>query len=281
MLNTPFFNQPVSLALADWRLPVSGSEAVRFCAEHHIKALQMDFGGPGRSPSLNDLKRQEATLEACAKYGIHIIALAGNQLNDIGLGSKLNRYEVQKLKKLIISILDTAYYFSVPLVFFPSFHKGIIRDEATLMRTAKMLRWVCQEAKDRRLCLGNENDLSIVWAKRLAAEINADNFCFIFDSYNPIKAEISVSKLLNEMGDYFAPQVHIKDGFYGEVGHTMLGSGDGELTATLAILNQAGWVKNYVLENDYRDGNLARLKSDLTWITHYFITQNTIRDISC
>jgi 2-epi-5-epi-valiolone 7-phosphate 2-epimerase len=261
----------MKLALADWRLPVYGSEAVSFCADYCIDALQIDFGGPGRSPSLNDYKRQEAILDVCVQHNVHIIAVAGNQLNDIGLGTRFDRRDTHKVQNLIVSILDVAHRLSAPLVFFPSFHQGIIRDQATLIRTAKMLRWACKEAHDRQLCLGNENDLSALWAKQLAIEVDAPNFRLIFDCYNPVKSGHRATELLKDLEGYFFPQVHIKDGFAGKDDYIALGSGDGDLAATLMVLFQANWVEHYVLENDYRHCKLQQLDDDLLWITHYLM----------
>ena len=264
-----------SIALVDWRLPVYGAEAVRFCAEHHVSALQVDFGGPGHSPSLDKRTRQDAILEACAEHKVHIISLAGNQLNDIGLGLRFDRYTSRKLQNLIESILDTANYLSVPLVFFPSFHRGAIRDIETLVRAAKMLRWACQEAKDRQLELGSENDLSVAWSVRLIEEVCATNFRFIFDCYNPIKAGHSAAKLLTKLEGCFASQVHIKDGFAGEDGKVALGSGDGNVKNILTALVQTDWAKDYILENDYRCSHPQALHHDIQWISHYLTWQRT------
>jgi L-ribulose-5-phosphate 3-epimerase len=261
------------LALVDWRLPVYGADAVRLCAEYKIHALQLDFGGPGRAPNLNGYGRQDAILEACDLHNVRIIAIAGNQLNDIGLGSQFNRRDRQMVENLIVSILDVAHYLAAPLVFFPSFHKGLIRDEASLARTADVLRWTCKEASDRNIIVGNENDLSINLAKKLFAEVNAENFRFIFDCYNLIKAGYSPIELLSKMSNCFARQVHIKDGSHNKDGYTALGQGDGQLPIMLHTLMQENWVEYYVLENDYRYCDLTRLSEDLNWISGYFSPQ--------
>src|SRR3990167_5445016 len=174
------------LALVDWRLPVCGSDAIQFCAENGIGALQIDFGGPGRAPTLDNPEKQEAILNARSLYNITLLALSANQFNDIGFKFRLDQTGSKRIQKLIISILNVAYLFSVPLVFFPNFHAGIIRDRATLMLTASYFRWACREAQDRQLLLASENDLSVSWAKQLIDLVGSKNFRLIFDSYNYI-----------------------------------------------------------------------------------------------
>jgi len=105
--------------------------------------------------------------------------------------------------------------------------------------------------------------------------VNADNFCFIFDSYNPIKAGHSMIELLNKMKGYFASQVHIKDGVRGIDGLVNLNDGDGQLSRTLSELIQQNWINYTVLENDYRDGNQQRLESDIHWLSNFLNCSNT------
>lgn len=260
-------------ALADWRLPVYGAKAVRFCAENDINALQIDFGGPGRAPCLNNIKRQDAILDACTKYNIQITALAANQFNEIGLGSLFDKKQLNGVRQLIITILDIAVRFSAPLVFFPSFYQGLIRNQETRIRTAHLLTWICQEAKARQLIIGNENDLSIEWAKQLASEVAAPNFYFIFDSYNPLKAGHCVIEQLEYMNGYFVSQVHIKDGWKGQNGYIALGSGDGNVARTLFTLMQLPWVERYVLENDYRHCSVQKIHDDLRWMRQRLAVQ--------
>jgi L-ribulose-5-phosphate 3-epimerase len=263
---TTSVNNKICLALVDWRLPVCGADAVRVCAEHRVDALQLDFGGPGRAPCLDDVRRQDAIMAACDEYGVNITALAGNQLNEAGLGLPHDSAGRLALQKIMISMLDLAKRFSASLVFFPSFYRGLIRDQETLGRTARMLAWACREARDRGLIIGNENDLSIAWARQLAAEVNAENFRLIFDSYNPVKAGHKTIEMLEQMSGCFASQVHIKDGIGSQDGKIRLGSGEGNIRAILARLVKTDWVERYVIENDYRDGELQRLADDITWL---------------
>ncbi len=273
MSNTQTILTPASFALTDWRLPTSGVEAIRLCAENQINAIQIDFGGPGRSPCLDNSKRQELILEACDRYGVQITALAGNQLNDIGLGTEINRHDRKIVEDLIISILDVASRFSVPLVFLPSFRQGHITDQASLKRTANILRWACQEAQQRNIVLANENDLSGILARQLMAEVNMENFCLIFDCFNLVKAGHSAIEILTQMDGCFATQVHIKDGLIGKEGYMPLGQGDGQLKTILSALMKTTWAKLYVLESDYRDYKSLLLQNDLQWINQFFLEE--------
>lgn len=267
-------NMP-EIALADWRLPVHGADAVHFCAKYDVNTLQMDFGGPGRAPLLDE-RRQNEIIESCEQDRVRIIALAVNQFNDIGLGRLFNRSDKNKVKKLIVSILNAAQRLKVPLVFFPSFRQGLIRDREALIRTARMLNWACCEARDRCLLVGNENDLSPTWARHLITEVAAENFCLIFDCYNYKKIGISAMELLIDMPGSFFSQVHVKDGRNGEDGHVYLGYGDGNITDLLEKINEIRLAEYYVLENDYRHGDSQHLDADLLWLSR-FLHQSTSR----
>ncbi|GLW93243.1 hypothetical protein Aglo03_40590 [Actinokineospora globicatena] len=45
------------IGLVDWRLPVSGPDAVVLAAELGVDGLQVDLGGPGRAPELDGVDR--------------------------------------------------------------------------------------------------------------------------------------------------------------------------------------------------------------------------------
>jgi L-ribulose-5-phosphate 3-epimerase len=260
------------LALADWRLPVHGVNAIHFCARQHINALQIDYGGNGRVPCLSDPGRQKDIISACMQCNVKVIALAGNQLNDIGLNIYLDRSDAKKVQNLIISILDTACCISAPLVFFPSFRQGKIQDYPALIRTAKILRWACREAQDRGLFLGNENDLKAKDAKILIEEVGSSNFRLIFDCYNPIKSGHSALELFESLHNCFASQIHVKDGLRKQDGNISLGNGDGQLATLLSALSEKNDIDYYVLENDYRN-NLPLLGQDIIWMASFIDKQ--------
>lgn len=257
---------PVPLALADWRLPFRGAEAVRFAAWCGIDAVQLNFGGPGQGPGLDDFRRQDDIAEACAAHGVSVIAVAGNLLNDIGLSAPMDSPTGAAARKAITGTLDAAYRLGAPLAFFPSFRKGLIRGDDALDRTAEMLRWACAEAAKRSIAVANENDLGAGPARRLIEQVGHPRFRLVLDSYNPVRAGHRAVDLVAALGKHFAPQVHVKDGIAGQDGSVPLGDGDGDLRQTLAVLSSRDIAERYVLENDYRHGDPRRLVRDLDWL---------------
>ncbi len=261
-------NIPFKLALADWRLPVHGHEAVSLCKTHQISYLQIDFGGPGRTPVLDSI-RQQQIYESSLEYSVQIIAIAGNIMNDIGLGLMASKEDEKKLKKLILSILDAAEKLSAPLVFFPSFRRSAIMNMEILKKTAEILRWTCQQAQARQLLIGNENDLDSSLSLNLVQEVSASNFRLIFDSFNPLVAKNSTFQLLKDLNIYFSSQAHLKDGLITQNVCTHFGDGEAEIEKILEALFGYSHIEYLILENDYRISSSLNLKKDIDWIKQF------------
>jgi sugar phosphate isomerase/epimerase len=249
------------VGLAEWRLPASGVQAIQLAGRVGADGVQLDFGGPGRgewidTPGRADALRAEA--EAC---GVRLLALAGNHVNDLGLTA-----EPGIVRPALERLLDAAVTLATPLVFVPSFRRGAIDGPGAYTRTAEVLRWAAAQAEARGLLLGNENVLPGEQARALAEEVGSPAFRLVLDTYNPVKAGLRVDMLVAALGDLLADQVHLKDGPPDTGPSPLLGAGDGGLDDTVAALREHRTpVRAFVLENDYRDGDAARLATDLAW----------------
>ena len=190
-----------------------------------------------------------------------MLAVAGNHLNDIGLTSPDAR-----VRPVLTRLLDAARALGVPLVFVPSFRRSAIDSPADLDRTAAVLRWAAVQAEARGLLLASENVLPGEQARALAEQVGSTAFRLVLDTFNPVAAGLSCAALVDAVGDLLADQVHVKDG-PPDVGPTPpLGAGAGRLDDTLGALHRRRVpVRALVLENDYRDGDRARLRTDLDW----------------
>ncbi|WLI10860.1 MULTISPECIES: sugar phosphate isomerase/epimerase [Pseudomonas] len=266
MLASTLSNSMPRIALADWRLPFNGSQALGFTAWCGLHDIQIDFGGPGRAPSLDSVSRLRAIRDASIAHDVNVLAVACNQMNDLGLHSAVHSPVGEKVRSLVMQTLDAAAFLGASMVFFPSFRKSAIGDRQTLEATARLLQWACEQGEQRALLVANENDLDVQASRRLVEHVNQRNFRLILDTYNPVKVGVRPSTLILELPSVFASQVHVKDGRSGLDASVPLGFGDGSVAETLDTLRDIQSFDTYVLENDYRCGDPAHLQHDLGWL---------------
>ncbi|GGS44957.1 sugar phosphate isomerase/epimerase family protein [Actinokineospora fastidiosa] len=249
------------VGLAEWRLPVSGVEAVRLAAAVGADGVQLDLGGPGRGHWVDAPGRVDALLAAAHAQGVRLLALAGNRFNDVGLTS-----DAATVRPLLERLLDAAVALGVPLAFVPSFRRGAIDGPDAFARTAEALRWGAAEAAARGLVLANENVLARDQARALVDRVGSTAFRLVLDTFNPVTAGLRADALVASLGDVVADQVHLKDGPSDGGSSPLLGAGEGRLDdAVQALHAHSVAVRALVVENDYRDGDLARMSTDLAW----------------
>ena len=249
------------IGLAEWRLPVSGPDAVALAATAGADGVQVDLGGPGRGEWIDAPGRTAALRAAAEDHGVRLLALSGNHFNDVGLTSGPD-----VVRPLLERLLDAAVALGVPLVFVPSFRRGAIDGPAAFDRTAEALRWAAAGAHARGLTLANENVLDGTRARALAEAVDSPAFRLLLDTFNPVAAGLDPVALVVAVADLLADQVHLKDGPPATGGSPPLGAGDGRVGDTISALHaHLVPVRAFVLENDYRDGDTARLATDLAW----------------
>jgi len=254
------------IALADWRLPFSGAQALAFTAWCGLGEIQLDFGGPGRTPPLDNPQTLRAIREASLRHEVRVRALACNRMNDLGLHHAPHSTAGASVRSLVLKSLDAAVYLEAGMVFFPSFRKSQIRDRQTLEGTARLLQWACEQGAQRGLLIASENDLDALAAQQLVTLVDQPGLRLILDTWNPLKAGVQPVTLIEQLQPVLAAQVHIKDGRLGLEASVPLGLGDGSVAETIEVLRRLHTVETYVLENDYRCGDPAHLQHDLGWM---------------
>jgi sugar phosphate isomerase/epimerase len=249
------------VGLTEWRLPVTGAAAVRLAAGLGADGVQLDLGGPGRGEWIDAPGRIDALRSAARDAGVRLLALAGNHFNDVGLTS-----EPRIVWPLLRRLLDAAVALGVPLVFVPSFRRSVIDGPVAFARTVAVLRRAAARAERHGLVLASENVLGAERARALAEEVGSPAFRLLLDTYNPVAAGLRVAALVAALGDLLADQVHVKDGPPEPGASPLLGAGDGQLGDAMDALREHRVpVRAFVLENDYRNGDTARLAADLAW----------------
>jgi len=266
---------PMNIGLADWRLPVSGRDAIYLAAEVGVEGIQLDLGGPGRSPWLDNPQTLKAISEALTETQVHLLAVSANVLNDIGLCAEPASSASREVRNIISRAIDTADTLGAGLVFFPSFRRSEITNQTELVRTAEVLHWACSQALQRGLLLATENVLNPDNLLKLIRMVNSANFRVVLDTGNPLKVGQSPLGVVKVAANLIAPQIHIK---VMDENSPLTCSDQIILDVINSLNNKESFVSTLVLENDYRDGVISRLKSDICWLKKYAIrpsvTQN-------
>jgi len=244
--------------LVDWRLPVSGPEAVLLAARMRVDGIQLDLGGPGRAPELDEPTRLRKLKSVLGSTGVAPLAVSANTLNDIGIPVP---EAADQVRTVITRALDTAAELGAGLVFLPSFRRSAIDGSQALRRTAEVLRWACEEAQSRNLLLANENVLAPEELRQLVDQVGSAAFRIVLDTGNPAKVGRHPAETVRAatVCAALADQVHIKN----PDDTKPLSIED---PAVVDTLSELGDVDAFVLENDFRDGDLRRLGADLEWV---------------
>ncbi|MEU1229666.1 TIM barrel protein [Streptomyces sp. NPDC005828] len=253
------------VGVAGWRLPVDHFGAAALARRAGADGLQLDLGGPDRGPWLDAPGTIDRLRDDGAAHGVELLGVAGNTLNDIGLTAPAGSRDALRARRVLVRVLDTARALGAPLAFVPSFRRSAIDGPDDLRRTAAVLAWAAREADARGLLLASENALQPATARALVEQVAAPCFRLVLDTYNPRVYGVDVLALIEATHPWIAPQVHLKDGTDGIVGHELLGDGDGRVWEALAaLLAHTGAPPGaLVLENDYRHGDLGRLALDI------------------
>ncbi|PRD43704.1 hypothetical protein C5748_10685 [Phyllobacterium phragmitis] len=256
----------VRIGLVDWRLPVSGPHAVLLAARLGAEGIQLDLGGPGRAPWLDGTERLSKLHVALSGSGVMPLAVAANMLNDLGLTAKDGTALADQVRRVIIRTLNVAVELGAALVFLPSFRCSTINSPSALARTVEVLRWACAEAQQKKLLLATENVLAPQQLQQLVELVDSPNLRIVLDTGNTSTEGLDPVAVLQTAGRVLANQVHIKN----SNDHEPLSVEDSAVLDTLTELSRASFtVDALVLENDYRDGELNRVKADLKWLRNH------------
>lgn len=244
---------------------MSGARLLDLAEVCGIAGVQLDFGGPGRGPWLDDGNGLTELRRGASDRGVELLAIAGNVLNDVGLTAPAGTAEAARVRSLVDRMLDAAAASGCPLVFLPSFRRSVIDGPGSFERTVEVLTWASDQASARTLLLANENTLGPAGVQSLVEQVDRHNFRLILDTYNLPLAGVEPTGVVAAAAGHLADQVHVKDGRAGDT-TVAVGAGDGAVGSTLDAMVTSGQdVRFLVLENDYRDGDTDRLSADVAW----------------
>ncbi len=224
------------VAVAQWRIAPGHRDAVTGALAAGTRRVQLDVGGPGRGPALDD-----AVLTELRRHGAVVDALAVHRAHDLGL-HRDGRPSSECLDLLLASVA-LARRHGVPAVHVPSFRASAIVDAASFAATAQVLARCADEGGPDLLVL-TESTLGADDAVALVSAAGAPTVRVVADTGNLVDAGHDPATFVATCRDHgvLAPAIHVK---------VPAGVEPGEVaTRTRTILAQVGG--DVLLENDYR-----------------------------
>lgn len=248
------------VGVAQWCLDAQGPSALDRAKELGFSFVHLAFGSPEEPES------PWCSLENYRKpaLGIGIGALA------LDFAERLESLYVpgtsahQKARELIDRAVEAAMTLGVSFVYWPCFGASAI-SPGNFQAAKHLLMYFGEKVQKAGVRLALENNLSVAENQMLLSELD-DHVQLLFDIYNPVANGQSALHLIDNLVDKFAQHVHVKDGYGPSLGAARLGSGDGDVKATLTLLRQRGYVGEIVLENDYSVLAVERVKKDISFL---------------
>jgi len=230
-----------------WTLPRRGRAALALCAARGLRHIHIG----SEDAALDDAAEFAAH---AADLGIEVAGYGVRELERVGI------HDMDRAIAVLDAALSTANELKVPLIYLPSFGASEIRDSSSLERTARLISH----------CLG-ATDAIVATENTLDAELNRTLFSFVgdprarllFDTQNPCLAGLDPVALVHDLGDLFAPTVHVKDGVDGGEGNAAIAQGAAGVSATLEALRVVGYLGGFTLETDYRSLGMDRVSADI------------------
>lgn len=266
---------PSLVGVAQWCLDCSGLDAIARTEELHLSAIHLDFRQPGEDSCLIAREWRLRYLEASARYGVALRAIAINAVEQFGTVSEPASSATRKCRDLVHAGIDAAVEMEVALLYIPSFHANEIRNENELAHTADFLREACAYAETTRVDIATENTLDVPGNRRLLEGVGHPKLRLLVDLYNPVLWEHDARRLIEALREFMCDQVHVKDGCNGVMGNARLGDGDGSFHDTAACLAISGSAGTLILENDYHVHATRRVAHDLAVLRRYFDIEPT------
>ena len=114
----------VRIGVTQWSLDGRGAETVHRAAALGFGAIHLDSGELDGDLRLDDDRVRGAYRRAADETGVEIVAIAGGELNALGLTSLPGTVNATRCRDSIRIAIDAAVDLGVPVVFLPSFRRG-------------------------------------------------------------------------------------------------------------------------------------------------------------
>ncbi len=260
----------VRIGVTQWSLDGRGAETVHRAAVLGFGAIHLDSGDLDGDLRLDDDRVRDAYRRASDETGVEIVAIAGGELNALGITSPPGSANAIRCRDSIRIAIDAAAELGVPVVFLPSFRAGEIHDDADLLRTADVLAEADDYVASRPLTVATENMLDAAGNLRLLDKADRTGLGILLDTQNPFLWGHPVADMVDALWPRLVDQVHVKDGRGGVMGNSALGDGESDFVGTARALRRHGFAGTAISENDYHGEREALAARDIATVAAAF-----------
>ncbi|MBQ9063422.1 MAG: sugar phosphate isomerase/epimerase [Eubacterium sp.] len=251
------------LAVPEWCLPGDSIFSIRLASELGLDGLQIEAGFPNTGFKLSHKRVRELYVETAQQYGIELISIVMNDLNNHGLrhgrGTEAGDIAYEHLDISLEAVADMG----IKVLMIPHFEDNDIHTDEDRMHVVEALQYACDRAKEHDVTIAAETAILSESFISLAEEINRDNLTLFYDSqnymcfrgYNPMDH-------LPAVYPYMINQLHVKDGIGEAWSSKLLGEGDSHFYEQIAWLKEHDYSGWFVFENYYTQLPLRKEAKD-------------------
>lgn len=234
-----------------WGFPEEGAEALRAASQVGLKGAEISLGSFEEGYPLSNDSLQREYKKAGKDYGIELVSLSVEHLNQYGLSNSMNSRRGKIALEGSIIGLEAAAQMGIGVVQLPSFHNGAIRTEEDFEHTCEKIAILCEKAREYGLIVASENVLSVKDSKRMIQKVGCENFKLMFDTQNYfLDHGADTAEVFKKLYPYVV-QIHLKDGYNGKISSALLGRGETHFLQTAQAIREKACTPWLLLENYY------------------------------
>ena len=241
----------IKFAVCEWSLPLTGPNNCKIASEAGLDGLSLDMGTYELGYPLSNKRVQENYLIEKERWNIEFPSIVINDLCVYNLCAPVGSEDYRITMLVATKCVDTAVSMGIDTIFLPSFLASDIKNEEDFQATARFITDVCDYARDTAVFVCWENVLTWQENLRMMEQVNRTNFRFYFDTQNPHAFHgYDAAEMIQKLGTNIK-EVHVKDGFSGQMSVAMLGDGASDFLSSLRALSSIGYDGWLVSENMY------------------------------
>lgn len=247
----------ISIGSVAWGLPGGGYFAPRIAKLAGLDGIQLELGSFKAGYPLSQSEIISAYIDAREEYHIEYPAIV---LNDVMEHEFINGRSNENGKIAYEQIelgIETADKLGIRKIMIPNFEKNLITKPIHIQNTIEALKFACDLALKKGICILTENALDWKKQRQLFDVINRSNLLVHFDTQNfKYNFNMDQCEQLENLYDLMDTQLHVKDGANCP-GGCFLGEGNTDFYKQMDFLkrhNYHGWL---ITENYY---NLSPLR---------------------
>lgn len=262
-MSVAFDHEKYKLAVPEWCLPGDSIFSMKIASELGMDGLQIEAGFYETGFKLSHPRVLELYQEAAEQYGLELISIVMNDLNNHGLrngrGTEFGDIAYEGLE----IALDAAAALKIPVLMIPSFVNNDMHTEQDIANTVEALQYACDRAAKNGTMIATETAITSDKLKELFARVDRPNLRLFYDSqnymcfrgYNPMDH-------LPIVYPYMVNQLHVKDGLGEAYSSKCLGEGDSHFEEQIRFLRENDYRGWFVFENYYTQLPLRREAKD-------------------